>query len=96
MDSGMNYFLSKPIRRPQLKKVLREYCAPIPEENEDPPTPGEERRGSAVNTTIVMVNGAHAEGVPGSSSNGHVPEDEGPKTVATDHIECVATKNDGV
>ncbi|KAF2719829.1 hypothetical protein K431DRAFT_192960, partial [Polychaeton citri CBS 116435] len=32
--SGMNYFLSKPIRRPQLKKVLTKYCAPIPEEPE--------------------------------------------------------------
>ncbi|WPH00449.1 Hypothetical protein R9X50_00327800 [Acrodontium crateriforme] len=63
MDSGMNYFLSKPIRRPQLKKVLKEYCAPIPEENEDltpPPTtdtspilPSE----PLGNTTIVMVNG---------------------------------------
>ncbi|TKA61800.1 hypothetical protein B0A55_11769, partial [Friedmanniomyces simplex] len=39
-DSGMNYFLSKPIRRPQLKKVLKEYCAPIPEEDEvTPPEP---------------------------------------------------------
>lgn len=55
LDSGMNYFLSKPIRRPQLKKVLKEYCAPIPEENEDV-TPPEERRGSGVNTTIVINN----------------------------------------
>ncbi|KAJ8607442.1 hypothetical protein MRB53_040292 [Persea americana] len=39
LDSGMNYFLSKPIRRPQLKKVLKEYCPPIPEEREDPATP---------------------------------------------------------
>ncbi|KAF2170020.1 hypothetical protein M409DRAFT_64403 [Zasmidium cellare ATCC 36951] len=53
LDSGMNYFLSKPIRRPQLKKVLKEYCAPIPEETEDA-TPPEERRGSGTNTTIVL------------------------------------------
>ncbi|KAI9842213.1 MAG: Histidine kinase [Thelocarpon superellum] len=32
MDSGMNYFLSKPIRRPALKQVLKNYCATIPEE----------------------------------------------------------------
>lgn len=38
-DSGMNYFLSKPIRRPALKKVLKEYCAPIPEENEENQAP---------------------------------------------------------
>lgn len=35
LDSGMNYFLSKPIRRPALKKVLKEYCAPIPEVDEE-------------------------------------------------------------
>jgi osomolarity two-component system sensor histidine kinase SLN1 len=35
LDSGMNYFLSKPIRRPALKKVLKEYCPPIMEVDED-------------------------------------------------------------
>ncbi|KAI9719312.1 MAG: hypothetical protein M1812_003642 [Candelaria pacifica] len=34
MDSGMNYFLSKPIRRPALKQVLKTYCATIPEAEE--------------------------------------------------------------
>lgn len=60
---------SKPIRRPQLKKVLKEYCAPIPEENED--ASPDERKNSGVNTTIVL----NAPGVaatmpsePGSSS----------------------------
>ncbi|KAK7561469.1 hypothetical protein IWX47DRAFT_841337 [Phyllosticta citricarpa] len=33
-DSGMDYFLSKPIRRPALKHVLNTYCQPIPEEAE--------------------------------------------------------------
>lgn len=37
LDSGMNHFLSKPIRRPQLKKVLKQYIAPIPEEVADDP-----------------------------------------------------------
>ncbi|KAI9816982.1 MAG: Histidine kinase [Thelocarpon impressellum] len=37
MDSGMNYFLSKPIRRPALKQVLKNYCATIPEEGESGP-----------------------------------------------------------
>nr|POE79746.1 two-component system protein b [Quercus suber] len=70
MDSGMNYFLSKPIRRPQLKKVLKEYCAPIPEETEDPPSPPATPPHTAaatattaaaapnVNTTIVLVSSA--------------------------------------
>ncbi|KAF7186019.1 Two-component system protein B [Pseudocercospora fuligena] len=60
LDSGMNYFLSKPIRRPQLKKVLKEYCAPIPEEPEETPPQEEQRRGSGHSTRIVMVNN-HAD-----------------------------------
>lgn len=59
LDSGMNYFLSKPIRRPQLKKVLKEYCQPIPEENEEAASPPEQNLGhGGANTTIVMVNKA--------------------------------------
>ncbi|KAF2758626.1 hypothetical protein EJ05DRAFT_485729 [Pseudovirgaria hyperparasitica] len=33
--SGMDYFLSKPIRRPQLKQVLKTYCPTIQEEDEE-------------------------------------------------------------
>lgn len=43
LDSGMNYFLSKPIRRPALKHVLKTYCSPIPEENEAATTPPPEQ-----------------------------------------------------
>ena len=57
LESGMNYFLSKPIRRPQLKKVLKEYCAPIPEENEEVTPPALIAAGPGAGTTIVMVNG---------------------------------------
>ncbi|KAF2155296.1 hypothetical protein K461DRAFT_285291 [Myriangium duriaei CBS 260.36] len=39
LESGMNYFLSKPIRRPALKKVLKEYCSTIQEVDEDATTP---------------------------------------------------------
>ncbi|KAL8836698.1 MAG: hypothetical protein Q9170_002830 [Blastenia crenularia] len=45
MDSGMDFFLPKPIRRPALKQVLKKYCAtipeavePEPEKNKDAPT----------------------------------------------------------
>ncbi|OJD35750.1 histidine kinase hhk5p [Diplodia corticola] len=38
-ESGMDYFLSKPIRRPALKHVLKTYCAPIPEETEPGDSP---------------------------------------------------------
>lgn len=39
LDSGMNFFLSKPIRRPALKHVLKTYCPPIPEEEDGETTP---------------------------------------------------------
>lgn len=35
MDSGMDFFLPKPIRRPALKQVLKRYCATIPEVMEE-------------------------------------------------------------
>lgn len=35
-DSGMNFFLPKPIKRPELKKVLSKYCPTINEEGENP------------------------------------------------------------
>lgn len=34
MDSGMNGFLSKPLRRPAFKQVIKRYCATIPESPE--------------------------------------------------------------
>ncbi|KAF2127900.1 hypothetical protein P153DRAFT_318963 [Dothidotthia symphoricarpi CBS 119687] len=39
LESGMDFFLSKPIRRPALKHVLKTYCPTILEEESDPPTP---------------------------------------------------------
>ncbi|KAJ8106103.1 hypothetical protein OPT61_g9762 [Boeremia exigua] len=39
MESGMDFFLSKPIRRPALKHVLKTYCPPIEEEDEGDRTP---------------------------------------------------------
>jgi osomolarity two-component system sensor histidine kinase SLN1 len=35
MDSGMDFFLPKPIRRLALKQVLKRYCATIPEAAEE-------------------------------------------------------------
>ena len=40
MDSGMDFFLPKPIRRPALKQVLKRYCATIPEAAEEPEKDG--------------------------------------------------------
>ena len=39
LDSGMNYFLPKPIRRPALKQVLKRYCATIEEAAEESESP---------------------------------------------------------
>ena len=33
IDSGMDGFLSKPLRRPAFKQVIKRYCATIPEES---------------------------------------------------------------
>ncbi|KAL8734063.1 MAG: hypothetical protein Q9181_003347 [Wetmoreana brouardii] len=46
MDSGMDFFLPKPIRRPALKQVLKKYCATIPEAVE--PEPEKTRNDSTV------------------------------------------------
>lgn len=50
IDSGMDEFLSKPIRRPALKQVLKRF-ATIPEENEaspeEKPSRGKKGKGSA-------------------------------------------------
>ena len=39
LDSGMDFFLPKPIRRPALKQVLKRYCATIEEAAEEPDSP---------------------------------------------------------
>lgn len=65
LESGMNYFLSKPIRRPALKKVLKEYCAPIPEEGDEYTNPMENAKPApapvsptrTVSPVSVAVNG---------------------------------------
>ncbi|KAK4990582.1 Histidine kinase osmosensor [Elasticomyces elasticus] len=54
LESGMNFFLSKPIRRPALKKVLNEYCASIAEADEGETTPG--HAGRAPPTVVLPLN----------------------------------------
>ena len=67
LDSGMDFFLPKPIRRPALKQVLKRYCATIPEAAEEPETPpavidGEksECQSENVKPSAKMVNGTSA------------------------------------
>ncbi|KAL8808916.1 MAG: hypothetical protein Q9223_000179 [Gallowayella weberi] len=49
MDSGMDFFLPKPIKRPALKQVLKKYCATIPEAVE--PEPERSKGSTTVNAT---------------------------------------------
>lgn len=64
MDSGMDYFLPKPIRRPALKQVLKRYCPTIPEaaeENEktpekEKPPPVDKVNGSAVEEAVSPLS----------------------------------------
>lgn len=48
MDSGMDFFLPKPIRRPALKQVLKRYCATIPEAAEELDKDGGGARDEAI------------------------------------------------
>lgn len=50
LDSGMDFFLSKPIRRPALKHVLKTYCPTILEEDAEATTlPGQVPSANASN-----------------------------------------------
>lgn len=60
MDSGMDFFLPKPIRRPALKQVLKKYCATIPEAIE----PEAEKTKTA----------ATSEGAPGTADSPSSPK----------------------
>ena len=53
-ESGMDDFLAKPIKRPELKKVLKQFCATIPEAPEEPPSPTVPR---VTNGTAAEKNG---------------------------------------
>ena len=58
LDSGMDFFLSKPIRRPALKHVLKTYCPPIPEEEGEAATtpPPDDANWSKPNGQATVVS----------------------------------------
>lgn len=58
IESGMDEFLSKPIRRPALKKVLKKF-ATIPEEPETAASTTKEKESTS--HTINGMNGKHKE-----------------------------------
>lgn len=67
MESGMDFFLPKPIRRPALKQVLKRYCATIPEAVEE----GDKESGTAIidddEPISPKTNGIPSEGDARSS-----------------------------
>lgn len=65
IDSGMDEFLSKPIRRPALKQVLKKF-ATIPEE---PETVGTVAKKNKLDEPIKMVNHVESE-KPAREMNG--------------------------
>ncbi|KAL8629458.1 hypothetical protein Q9189_004849 [Teloschistes chrysophthalmus] len=60
MDSGMDFFLPKPIRRPALKQVLKKYCATIPEAIE--PEPEKTGKATAAGSANGTTEPVHASG----------------------------------
>ena len=56
MDSGMDYFMPKPIRRPALKHVLKTYCSTINEVDEsDAVTPGSDPLDRAAASSMLPL-----------------------------------------
>ena len=57
MDSGMDYFLPKPIRRPALKQVLKRYCPTIPEGSEETEKTPEKEKKAPLDHIVKSPNG---------------------------------------
>jgi len=81
LESGMNDFISKPIRRPRLKQVLKTFCSPIPEVEEDIPTPLD---GPSVTVVDSTLGSTTVSKVPTNQSlpNGVQPDDKGSPSVS--------------
>ena len=70
LESGMDFFLPKPIRRPQLKQVLKKYCATIPEADEEVTSPPVEQANEVKQLSDMPVAGAPMSNGEGSSTPG--------------------------
>lgn len=77
LDSGMDFFLSKPIRRPALKHVLKTYCPTIPEEDGEITPPG-----STVLKKVPNGN-ATASSTPAPPSSSSTAANLAPFTIVT-------------
>ncbi|RPA97582.1 hypothetical protein L873DRAFT_1828984 [Choiromyces venosus 120613-1] len=74
LDAGMNYFLAKPIKRPQLKQVLKTYCSTIKEEYASSSTTDQqhpaEGSGGTTPMTTPPVETAERKSIGGSLGGG--------------------------
>jgi YesN/AraC family two-component response regulator len=61
MDSGMDFFLPKPIRRPALKQVLKRYCSTIPEVDDEEGPDGKGRGRAASRKSSWAENLANGD-----------------------------------
>ncbi|OCK85852.1 putative histidine kinase HHK5p [Lepidopterella palustris CBS 459.81] len=74
LASGMDFFLSKPIRRPALKHVLRTYCPPIPEEEgEGSISPTATEASSSKANANGQASVSRARAVPGGTNDDIAP-----------------------
>jgi len=74
MESGMNEFLSKPIRRPALKQVLKKFATILEEEGEGGPAlaAGATKNGAAPTTTTTTTTMVGEECSKGGAKGGAV------------------------
>jgi osomolarity two-component system sensor histidine kinase SLN1 len=80
LDSGMDFFLPKPIRRPALKQVLKRYCATIEEQPEE----GESMPTSSTNGSLTPPDSTKANGKKPEFKNSNMKVTEAVKGAATD------------
>lgn len=78
-DAGMDFFLAKPIRRPQLKLVLNKFCCPtIKEEADEKSDKGSEKMKSPkIGGDSEKENIAELDGTPSSPALPGLQEKEG-------------------
>ena len=68
LSSGMDDFMPKPIRRPQLKAVIKKYCATIPEEEDGDKNSASLSRGRLSQVTLAKTKTDSTDRLNGENS----------------------------
>ncbi len=84
-ESGMDFFLPKPIRRPELKKVLNKYCPTIHEEE-----------GEHGASAVPKLNGTKSAKSTGSKGSTDVADHELPINSPTRKEATSESERDGI